>query len=374
MQMYSHRYKTPQLTNTTSKGQAQTWQGFVIEDVDGIIRTYTVYGLVGGLKTQSEYTVIQGKNIGRSNETSPLNQAMLEINADAEKKKQKGYLAPGEVAAVRPLPMLAYSYADRAHGIKFPCFVQPKYDGFRCLYSTALGFWSRQGKEYLKAVTAHLGWPELPASFILDGELMLPSKYTFQQTCSAIKKFDPVLSPQLEYVVYDIICPGEPAMSFEQRSVTIHGLLKDELFNPPASVCATQTYECESEADLYAHHKSFIASGFEGTMVRNSNAPYKVGHRSGDLLKLKDFQDAEFKIVSVGEGKGKMKGCAILTCVTSDGKTFEVVPEGSLASKQATLAAANTYVGKQYTVRFQELSDTGVPRFPVGVGLRADFD
>ena len=52
---------------------------------------YTVTGKVGGKLITSIPTVVEGKNIGRSNETSPVEQAIKEAQAKWDKKVEKGY-------------------------------------------------------------------------------------------------------------------------------------------------------------------------------------------------------------------------------------------------------------------------------------------
>ena len=49
-------------------------------------------------------------------------------NLSTKDKKQEQKL---ELNMIRP--MLAHKYADKQKHIKYPCFVQPKLDGVRCL-------------------------------------------------------------------------------------------------------------------------------------------------------------------------------------------------------------------------------------------------
>jgi hypothetical protein len=51
---------------------------------------------------------------------------------------------------------------------------------------------------------------------------------------------------------------------------------------------------------------------YEGSIIRSADGRYEIGHRSYSLLKLKDFQDAEFKVVGVEHGKGSFEDKAIL--------------------------------------------------------------
>lgn len=65
-------------------------------------------------------------------------------------------------------------------------------------------------------------------------------------------------------------------------------------------------------------------------------------------------------------GKGKHKGrMGALSCVAPNGARFEVGTGFSDAQR-----GAPPHVGATVTVRFQEYTNDGVPRFPVFVGAR----
>src|SRR5690606_149638 len=65
-----------------------------------------------------------------------------------------------------------------------------------------------------------------------------------------------------------------------------------------------------TQENLDEFYQEWIDQGYEGQMVRNLDSFYKVDGRSDDLLKRKDFHDAEFKILDVIEGEGTNKGIA----------------------------------------------------------------
>ena len=81
-------------------------------------------------------------------------------------------------------------------------------------------------------------------------------------------------------------------------------------------------------------------------------------------------QDDEYQIVGFQEGEGVEIGCIIWKCVTKEGITFNCRPKGTHEARRELFKNAQQYVGKKLTVRFQELSDDLVPRFPVGITIR----
>jgi len=367
-------HSTPILQAINSSGRKKFWRGVVSEEYGyGEIVHYTIswQELESGelsKKNQSAFTkVVQGKNIGRANETTPVEQAILEIESLMNKKLDEGYHEEGTESPVLPLPMLAHKFTDRGDKIQYSCFVQPKLDGSRMLFDGKKG-WSRKGKLYIPEVIKHLQFDT--GGYIVDGECMLPQQdHTFQTSMSAIKKFDPELSPQLQYHVFDIVDPKSP---FETRLSRLTELFQAE--NIPNNVHMVKTYLCNNEDEVAGWLAKALAKGYEGLILRNADALYAVGQRSVGLQKLKEFIDAEFEITGCVDGKGREAGAIIYTCKTESGGEFTVRPEGSVESRkelwQQWKSKKWTPVGQMLTVRMQEYSDSGIPRFPVGVSIR----
>jgi len=113
--------------------------------------------------------------------------------------------------------------------------------------------------------------------------------------------------------------------------------------------------------------KEFEELGGEGLMLREPGSVYE-GKRSGSLLKLKTFYDAEAVVVGHASGKGRNAGVTgALQCKMASGKSFSV---GSGLSDK--LRKNPPKVGTIIVYRFQELTRDRVPRFPTFVGVAAD--
>lgn len=367
-------YSTPVLQSQTRTGKAKFWQGHVLCDDDGNWYNQSSYWQTNSDGSQSaiqhsEPFLVEGKNVGRSNEVLPEHQAYLEIERDYKKQIDKGYAEVGKKSEVLPLPMLAHKLSDRGHKVTWPAYVQPKLNGQRMLFDGNKG-WSRGGKLIIPECIQHIAseLKGLPDGVILDGELILPGNPLLQKTMTAIKKFRPELSPTLVYWVYDII---DPLRVFSERFSTLKSII-------PAAphVVLTPTALVESHEDVLFHHNQFVGGGFEGSMVRFDLEGYDIGHRNNQLQKLKDFVDSEFQILDIVEGGGRFKGVAIFVCKATDADTFTCVMEGdmeyrrSLYENREKILATNPFL----TVRYQELSKSGVPIFPVGVSLRETKD
>ena len=366
-------HTTETLEAQTSRGLKKFWRGLAHLDDDG--RAYTNseswQETATGLSVTKVSTLkeIKGKNIGRSNETTPEQQAHLEVVASAKRKIDSGYAGKDTPTERLTLPMLAHSYWKRNHDIDWDkdVFVQPKLDGTRMIFDGRRG-WSRQGKLYLPEVIAHLQC-NLPEGILLDGELMLPGDHSFQDSIRAIKKFRPGVTPKLVFHVYDIATQGAP---FSVRTVSVAKLFWNDKWDlwGKDGFDLVETRRIKSESEIHDLHETYVKKGFEGIMIRHGDADYKIGNRSSSLLKLKHFIDDEFEITGVGEGSGKEKGCAIFTCKTADEKSFNVRPQGTIAQRQEYFNQGEDLIGEMLTVRYQELTEDGIPRFPVGVEIR----
>ena len=118
----------------------------------------------------------------------------------------------------------------------------------------------------------------------------------------------------------------------------------------------------------------YIKRGFEGSMARNVNSKYLFGYRSVDLLKVKRFLDAEYKVIGFTEGSAVELGAIVFICETEDGQQFSVRPTGTHEERKEWFTRGDSFVGKMLTVKYQELSNDGVPRFPVGLHFREEWD
>jgi hypothetical protein len=132
------------------------------------------------------------------------------------------------------------------------------------------------------------------------------------------------------------------------------------------------TQVAHDEADIMAAHKKFVAAGYEGTMIRDDSAGYEIAQRAYQLQKLKDFQDAEFRIVDVVSGGGSHSNVPRFVCENKKGIQFNCVPEGDMGKREEMFKNRKSYIGKWLTIRYQTLTKDGVPQFPVGVDVRDD--
>jgi len=362
------KYTSSTLEATTKAGKVKYWRISILEDESLQVYTQQEYWQGASVHQFSAPKAVKIKNAGKKNERSGLEQAYLQAESLIKKKVDEGYSNEEYAARTLLRPMAAHTYADHGSKVQFPCAVQPKLDGHRAMYQPGIGFWSKQGNICLPEVVAHItpGLASTPDNWILDGELILPRPYTFNQTTSAIKKFGP-LSPLLVYHIFDVYFVEDVEQPFSSRYTE---LLKLALAGD--TIRYVSTIAVDDHAGILDHFKRQLEAGYEGSMVRDWSGVYEPGVDSYTLLKVKEMKDSEFEIIGFKSGEGRDEGAILFICKTEAGEVFDVCPEGSVANRMAMYQQGDSYIGKMYTIRYQELMESGCPRFPIGVRIRED--
>lgn len=377
--------KFPTLYKKTSTGAIQFWQ-IESDEYDGIGIISTFYGQLGTDSPQETNDYISdGKNIGKKNETSPGEQAEAEAKAKYEKQLKKGYVTSIEAAKAEELdklieggitPMLAHKFADHCRKIVFPAYIQPKLDGIRCIAILEHGtctLWSRTRK--LITSMPHIQ-TELSEVFgnrpiVLDGELYNHEfKKDFEKIVSAVRKEKPEDGYlNVQYHIYDVVSE-EP---FYKRAEEYYNSLHcyEKAVARLKYIKRVGVDKVTNEGEILDAFKRFTSIGYEGVMVRNSDSKY-VNKRSYDLLKVKEFDDDEFEIIGIDEGRGKLQGhVGSFICRTSDGKEFFTKMSGETDKLKEYFENHSLWKGKRLTVKYQGLTGKEqVPRFPVGISIR----
>lgn len=382
----------PTLYKKTSTGAIQFWTiiGGNIEYINmfgNMVVAPAIRTTYGQLDTENPQitldTIREGKNIGKKNETTAEQQAIAEAQAKWEKQLKKGYVQnisdaeAGNVDAVVEggvVPMLAQSFSKHAAKITFPCFTQPKLDGIRCIAvieDGACTLWSRTRKQIhsMPHIVQELEALFEDKTITLDGELYNHQyKKDFEEIVSLVRQEKPGEGHEIvQYHIYDMV---DSVASFADRTALLSkrfGLLTRD-----SSIRLVKTLEVKSEELVMDYFDEFVGTGYEGAMLRNKNSKY-VNKRSYDLQKVKEFDDAEFRIVGIEEGRGKLAGhVGAFVCITDGEKTFNAKAKGETGRLKDYFNDRKLWEGKRLTVQFQGLTGYGIPRFPVGLRIREE--
>lgn len=236
-------------------------------------------------------------------------------------------------------------------------WMSEKLDGVRA-YWDGKHFISRQGNYFFAPDWFVENLPDLP----LDGELWAGRK-RFQRTVSIARRQDKNDDwRELRYVVFDAPAIDKP---FEQRMDFLKQCFA-RLKPPYGAVC--EHVRCEHTAHLKEELQRVQTMGGEGLMIRRPGSLYETG-RSSTLFKIKNFFDAEARVLAHLPGTGRHQGrLGALQVELPNGVTFSVGSGFSDAEREDPPPLDSIV-----TFRFQEMTKTGVPRFPTYVGVRIDL-
>lgn len=271
-------------------------------------------------------------------------------------------------------PMLAFRYQDRKKHLTFPCFVQPKLNGIRMmshdgkLQSRSHG--REQPKEWAQHRLMHLRkeLASVATNFILDGELYLHgwSLQKINGAAAVNATEDRHDCGQLEYHVFDVLDIEALNRPFEERRSKLL-LLNGFPFTQIKFVLGHMVFTEQQAEQMFAHYKLL---GYEGMMYRQADAPYGIPglctnkqNRWNYLLKRKDWLDDEFEVIGTEPGEGKYEGmCGSLVFAMPNGKQFTA--GSGLSDREREDFQSNPPLGRIVTVKYEMLSDSGVPLKP----------
>ena len=185
-------------------------------------------------------------------------------------------------------------------------FVSRKLDGVRCLcivQNESIKFISRNGKEFL---TLGLIAEEIKdlgiTDIVFDGEICLMNldgSDDFQGILKQIQRKDHTIE-NAKYLIFDILTLDEffgkeESPIFSKRIVS--RARQYEYFQSAKSLEVLSQIEIKDEGSLANLKAESKDSNWEGLIARR-DVPYKSG-RSKDMLKLKEFFDAEYSVTDV---------------------------------------------------------------------------
>ena len=288
-------------------------------------------------------------------------------------------------------PMLAYSKTPKLSEITYPCIASPKLDGIRCIMADGIAFTRSMKRVPNLFIQRELAKLQLHG---LDGELMVNGG--FDKVQSAVMSV--YGAPDFYLNVFDTF---DHAGGFTARNAQAARVVFSK--SSPLLKFVEQVV-CDDETQLQYYWDLWVSQGYEGGMVRALDGPYKRGRstlKQGYLLKLKKWEDVEAIILGCEEGEtnaneafvgelGQTKrshesggmvpsGTLGALRVEWQGKVFKVgsgfgqgIPGRDAMVRADLWNREEEIVGKKVTIKYQELTHLGIPRFPVYKGIRED--
>jgi ATP-dependent DNA ligase len=369
------------LYSRTTNGAVQVWE---IWNTDSSY--FTVAGKLNGKMIQTKETIVSPK-AGRDQEK----QLSLVLQSKVKSKKDDNYVDNLEdidsASDQKPAwePMLASTYKKNKTKLDFPAIVQPKFDGVRCMIDVnGMAYRSRKEIESCQHIFEQLK-PlfKIDKTLQLDGELFsYEFRNDFENIISLVKKTEKhvteeqlSLQKSINFYVFDVrtIKGLGPESKYEDRWKKLIDLINEANIDFP-NLKVTKNTIVKNVDELDEKLASNLEDGYEGVMVRYKDSPYE-GKRSSYLWKYKVFQEKEFFIYGINEGSGNLIGCAgSFNCEGKNDDGVDVRFDARLIGKTSRLKYIwenqQKFIGKQITIKFQDYTVNGIPRFPVAKAIR----
>lgn len=268
-------------------------------------------------------------------------------------------------------------------------YISHKLDGLRALFVITGGHgkaYSRQGNEFprlqpIADILANI--PQLQES-VLDGEacVMKDGKEDFKLSVSEIKRKTVKAGepePDFRFHVFDLLTYQEfmsaSSVSTLSERLTRLSQIDQALFKGKVAIVEQELMVDKSTFDKW--NQRVKEGGWEGLMLR-ADVGYK-GKRSKDLLKVKPFEDGEWRVHQLLEGEKHVLVNGIATkvkmlaavMINVDGVDVKVGSGFSDAERVDFLANPQKILNKLITVQYQEkIVDSGSLRFPTFKAVR----
>lgn len=182
----------------------------------------------------------------------------------------------------------------------------------------------------------------------------------------------------LEFYFYDIV---EVSMTFKERLVKMNKIKKllNLSFDPTRvwkedelKIQFLPQEEISGFDNMSKLHDKYVSEGFEGLVVRLATAKYGPDKRTNDMIKIKKYFDAEYKVVGISEGLRPEDFCFVME--TKTGQRFNAKPIGDRQQKQEYRDNFKTKIlGKMATLKYFEMSGkdgSNIPQQPILLTIR----
>lgn len=276
----------------------------------------------------------------------------------------------------RPLrPMLAVE-APRLTWGPDGFWVQPKFDGLRCLIDPTAGPVLRSGGAvHNPRVREVLSDPALAG---LDGELTAPGGLEAAQSAFTSNRpppagwtftaFDDASSPALAF--------AERLQRLRQRLAHLPAHVRAHVRPSPAQLASR---EVDAQGAFAAVITAMQAEGtpraLDGLILRRSGAAYHEGKASafrGELIKLKPMSEGECPVLDLS-ARPDAPDCLGAVQVRHGGATVWAPAGMPRADARRLWRERDSVIGKSAVIRWWGTTARGLPRHAVAVALRRDL-
>lgn len=282
------------------------------------------------------------------------------------------------------LPMLAKTYSGNVWKKVNYMYGQYKINGLRCIVTAytqndmfkpvRLRFQSREGiiwnslenlSDYLLSIIPPSVIKDMIDGFAaLDGEVYLPG-YTVNQINHFVKDANCVENKLLQFWCYDIMMEGDQTHRNMYRchikNPTSFNNINEHYNNKERLIILPSIYINNDDIAIKARNH-FINLGFEGLILRNTEADYQYGRRRANYMeKFKDAAEGDFIILDIY--KEQKRNLPIILCKNDiNDEKFETRLSAPHSMQEYVLFHYRAFIRRTVHIEYGERS--GVARVP----------
>jgi len=251
---------------------------------------------------------------------------------------------------------------------KYPVWVEPKYDGVRCIALVdgkgGVRLLSRKGKPFdnfphiTAAISKYLHSSE---PMMLDGEV---DGAVFKEVMKVAQRKEGKDDSELSYRVWDCMHRDHflqqvQLYSLQQRQNLLAALLQDNdrITRAPGRMVNSE----EEMLELFLQMRKM---GYEGLILKPLNLSYSF-KRDRSWIKVKERFADDYKVTAFIEGEGKYAGQLGAIEIDVDGVEVDVGSGFKDAERADIWKHKKKYLGRWLEIQYQEKTDDGSLRFPV---------
>lgn len=279
--------------------------------------------------------------------------------------------------------------------LRWPVLASPKIDGLRVTIFGGVGYSRSQkvlpNRHFQECVRRYADILEGMDGEVVVGPANAPDVY--RRSMSEIMSADG--EPEFSILVFDVA--GMDGANYIRR----HAEFQSRLVGMSPLASPLTQIDIVGQSELLSYEEHCLSQGYEGVMLRDPMALYRQGRaspRSGELLKLKRYADAEAIVIGVQEemhnaneaqlsetgytkrsshkenrhGKGRM-GALVVRGVTAYRDVEFQVGSGFDAAQRLSMWESPP-IGQLIKFRYFEGGSKDAPRFPVFIGFRDGRD
>lgn len=257
-------------------------------------------------------------------------------------------------------------------------YASPKLDGYRCLAvitGSSVTLYSRNGSVYTNfpSIEESLLKVYKNVQVVLDGEIMSDDFQSMQQSAFASTRGTTV--GDVKFHVFDYIPYSEwQSGEFKTPKSTRYLGLESMHYVWPQNIVLVKQEVVNSIDRVLQLEKEYMALGYEGVMIV-PDVPYYKGRKSNLLMKFKTMLSQDCEVVGFYEGtagtrnEGRMGG---LVLKQENGLTCECGSGFSDEDRDYIWNNQSEFLGRIVEVKYQELTNHNIMRFPVFKRFRND--